>query len=71
LVDNVFEEASQLCEWVENFGCNEELYVVLIDTDHLPKIQELQKKFAASTYTNLLVGNHITVQEYFIENYSL
>jgi hypothetical protein len=69
--DNVFEEASQLCEWVENFGCNEELYVVLIDTDHLPKIQELQKKFAASTYTNLLVGNHITVQEYFIENYSL
>lgn len=69
--DNVFEEASQLCEWVKKFGCKEELYVVLVDTDHLTKLQELQEKFAESTYTNLLIGNHISVQEYFIENYSL
>jgi hypothetical protein len=66
--DNVFEEASQICEWVQNFGCEKELYVVLIDTDNLTKLQKLQEKFQT---VNLLVGNHITVQNYFIKNYSL
>jgi hypothetical protein len=66
--DNVFEEASQICEWVQNFGCEKELYVVLIDTDNLTKLQKLQEKFQS---VNLLVGNHITVQNYFIQNYSL
>ena len=66
--DNVFEEAYTFAEWVHTFGEPNLLYVILIDTDLTDKFEQL--KIKSSGQTNLLVANHIQLQQYIIDNYS-
>jgi len=67
--DNVFEEAHTFCEWVLTYGIETIYYFVLIDTDLDKKFNELYQKY--SNKSNIIIGNHITIQQYFIDNYSL
>lgn len=66
--DNVFEEAYTFAEWVHMFGQSTMLYVILIDTDLTDKFEQLKLK--SSGQPNLLVVNHIQLQQYIIDNYS-
>ena len=67
--DSVFIEADTLCEWVKTKHNNDKpLYVILIDTDLMDKIDILKKKY--KDIKNLLIGNHIEFQQYIIDNYS-
>jgi hypothetical protein len=65
--DNVFEETHTFCEWVLQYGEKSELFVILIDTNLTAKFDELKEKY--TNIDNLVIGNHITVQQYFIDNY--
>lgn len=67
--DNVFEEASTLCEWIIKFSDKNDIYIILIDTDLLHKFDRLKEKY--SNIDNLIIGNHIEIQQYFIDNYSI
>ena len=67
--DNVFEEASTLCEWIIKFSDKNDIYIILIDTDLLHKFDRLKEKY--SNIDNLIIGNHIEIQQYFIVNYSI
>jgi hypothetical protein len=66
--DNVFEEAHSFCEWVKQFGNPAELFIVLIDTNLTAKVDELKQKY--TEISNIVIGNHIEVQQYFIDNYT-
>lgn len=65
--DNVFEEAYTFCEWVVKYGNKLELYIVLIDTNLIEKYNNIITKY--EKYSNLLIGNHIKVQQYIIYKY--
>lgn len=65
--DNVFEELYTFCDWVVKYGNQEELYIVLVDTDLIEKYNNLISKY--EKYSNLLIGNHIKVQQYIIDKY--
>jgi hypothetical protein len=66
--DNVFEEARIFAEWVHTFSDPNLLYVILIDTDLTDKVEQLKHKFSGQS--NLLVVNHIQLQQYIIDNYN-
>ena len=66
--DNVFEEAHSFCEWVKQYGNPEEAFVVLLDTNLTTKVDELKQKYVG--IPNIVIGNHIEVQQYFIDNYA-
>lgn len=61
--DNVFEEADTLCEWVNHFGVQGDLYVILIDTDLHAKMTALKQKYAGNQ-NRLFIGNHVELQQY-------
>ena len=68
--DNVFEEADILCKWVEEFNKNkEEIYVIMIDTDLINKINILKTKY--KHVNNILITDHYEFQNYIINNYKL
>lgn len=64
--DNVFMEAHQMCEWVVKYGNTDMIFVILIDTDLKKQFNELKNKYNKS---NLLITNHVELQEYFINNF--
>ena len=66
--DNVFEEAHTFCDWVVKFGKKTEIYIILCDTDLTLKFNELQEKY--KNIDNIIIGNHVKIQQYFIDNYS-
>jgi hypothetical protein len=66
--DNVFEEAIIFCNWVIKYKEENNYYFVLIDTDLTNKYNELKKKYNNTT-PFLIICNHITIQQYFIDNY--
>ena len=66
--DNVFEEAHTLCEWVVKYANSLDFYIILIDTNLIEKYNSLIEKF--EKYSNLIIGNHMKVQQYIIDNYS-
>ena len=65
--DNVFKEALTLCEWVSKYGNTLDLYIILIDTDLAVKYNNLIEKYEKNS--NLLIGNHLKVQQYIIDKY--
>ena len=65
--DNVFEEAYTFCDWVSKYGNGTDTYIVLLDTNLTEKYNDLIKKYVK--HTNLLIGNHIKVQQYVIDKY--
>jgi len=71
--DNVFEEIYVFCEWVINIYNinninNEDIFIVLLDTNLTEKYNKLKNKY--QYIKNLIIGNHITIQNYFINNYN-
>ena len=55
--DNVFEEAYQLCEWVETFEKKDKtLYALIIDTDLEKSLNDLRNKYKNNK--NIFIGNH-------------
>lgn len=65
--DNVFNETYTFCDWIIKYGKDDELYVVLIDTNQLLNFNKLKSKYNKN---NLLICNHIEFQEYIISKYS-
>jgi hypothetical protein len=65
---NVFEESYTFAEWVHKFGDPNMLYVILIDTDLTAKFEQLRLTFNGQS--NLLVVNHIQLQQYIIDHYN-
>lgn len=57
--DNVFHEASQFGDWAKQFGKEDKIYVLLIDTDLQNKYNELKEKYDS---TNIWVVNHTEFQ---------
>ena len=57
--DNVFIEANEFGIWAQQYGKENELYVILIDTDQTLRFQDLKQKF---TQPNILVCNHFDFQ---------
>jgi len=70
--DNVFEEIYVFCDWVINIyntnNKSEDIFIVLLDTNLTEKYNQLQNKY--QNIKNLIIGNHITIQNYFINNYN-
>jgi hypothetical protein len=64
--DNVFEEAYNLCEWIIKYK-NSDIFIILIDTDLKNKYYDLKNKYSTD---NIIIGNHIEIQQYLIDNYS-
>ena len=68
--DNVFEEADQLCKWVETYHPNEDTkYIFLIDTDLQDKWDVLKTKY--QEIKNIMITNHHIFQKYITEHYVL
>jgi hypothetical protein len=65
--DNVFEEAYTFCDWVIKYGNKIDIYIILLDTNLTKKYNDIIKKF--EDYPNLLIGNHIKVQQFIIDKY--
>lgn len=66
--DNVIEEADCLCEWVSKYKKDEEeLFVLLIDTNLTNNLDVIKKKY--EQITNLLIVNHVEFQTYLINKY--
>lgn len=63
--DNVFIEATNLCEWIKTKNKTDNIFLFLIDTDDLKKF-ELLKKHASK---NILITSHIEFQEFIKDNY--
>jgi len=63
--DNVFEEEHTLCDWVIKYGKENEIYMILIDTDLISQLDELKEKY--ETHPNIIIGNHVEIQKYFID----
>lgn len=66
--DNVFQEAIYLCDWVIKNKIYNEYFFILIDTDMYKRFNEISQKYNNIT-PFLIVCNHITIQEYFINNF--
>lgn len=64
--DNVFIEASYFGEWVEKYGEKDELFVILIDTNN-NEFSKLKDRFHKD---NLIVVNHVELQQYIIDKYN-
>jgi hypothetical protein len=58
--DNVLGESIKFIDWVNKFGSDDKLYVVLVDGEDLSKIKNLEKE-------NLWIVNHIELQKRLIE----
>ena len=58
--DNVFHEAAQFGDWAKQFGKEDKIYVLLIDTDLQKKYNELKEKYDSG---NVWVANHIEFQQ--------
>lgn len=65
--DNVFEETNTFCDWVIKYGRESELYIVLLDTNLIEKLNDLIVRYEG--VSNLLIGNHIQVQQRIIDTY--
>jgi hypothetical protein len=65
--DNVFEEAQTFCDWVVKYGNETELYIILLDTTLIEKLNDLITRYEG--YPNLLIGTHIKVQQFIIDKY--
>ena len=66
--DNVFEEMDTIAEWWGKYKADStDLLVLLIDTDLLDKFSRIKKKYQNTK--NILVYNHIDLQEYIINTY--
>lgn len=65
--DNVFEEAHTFCDWVVKYGNETELYIILLDTNLIEKVKDLIVRYEGRP--NLLIGNHIEVQQFIIDKY--
>lgn len=66
--DNVFEEMDTIAEWWKTHKCNtDEILVILIDTDLTTKFIRLKEKY--NNEINIMVFNHIDLQNYIITNY--
>ena len=66
--DNVFEEEHTLCDWIIKYGKENEIYMILIDTDLVSQLNELKQKYTA--HPNIIIGNHVEIQQYFIDTYN-
>jgi len=64
--DNVFEEAHCMGDWFITYGNQEELYILLIDTDLTFQFNQLRDKYHKK---NILVVDHIQLQQYFIDKF--
>lgn len=65
--DNVFEETYSFCDWVVKYGKESETYIVLLDTNLIEKLNDLIVRYEG--VSNLLIGNHIQVQQCIIDTY--
>ena len=62
--DNVFAEAHDFVEWANKYAKDDQLYVVLVDTDLNHKFKELKQK---PTKPNTIVCNHVEFQRFIID----
>ena len=62
--DNVFSEAHDFVEWANKYAKDDQLYVVLVDTDLNHKFKELKQK---PTKPNIIVCNHVEFQRFIID----
>ena len=58
--DNVFHEAAQFGDWAKQFGKEDKIYVLLVDTDLKKKYNELKEKYDSD---NVWVVNHTEFQQ--------
>ena len=60
--DNVYDEVYNLCEWIIKYNSlkHNDLFIILIDTNLIIKLDELTKKY--TDVNNIIIGNHITIQ---------
>ena len=58
--DNVFHEAAQFGDWAKQFGKEDKIYVLLIDTNLQNKYNELKEKYDSA---NVWVVNHTEFQQ--------
>ena len=65
--DNVFEESYTFCDWVINFGNKSDIFIVVCDTDLILKFNNFKEKYM--NVDNIIIGDHITIQQYFIDKY--
>jgi ribosomal protein L25 (general stress protein Ctc) len=63
--DNVFVEAHEFGEWVLKHGNDDELYVLMIDTDLSLQFNALKKKFDMK---NIMVCNHVDFQRILLQH---
>jgi hypothetical protein len=68
--DNVFEESDIMCKWVKQFRDHDknELFVILIETDLVKKLDTLQQKYKG--VDGLCIMNHVEFQQYIIDTFS-
>lgn len=57
--DNVFQEAAQFADWAHEFGEEDKIYVLLIDTDLQDKYNELKDRYNRG---NVWVCDHVDFQ---------
>ena len=62
--DNVFSEAHEFVEWADKYGKDDQLYIVVVDTDLNHKFKELKQK---PTKPNTIVCNHVEFQRFIID----
>jgi len=66
--DNVFEEMDVIAEWWKTYKSdNEDILIVLIDTDLTQKLKILKNKY--KNVKNVMIYNHIEFQLYIINTY--
>ena len=66
--DNVFEEMDTVAEWWKNYKSKtEEILIVLIDTDLIPKLTRIKEKY--HDVNNVKIFNHVEFQQYMISTY--
>jgi hypothetical protein len=59
--------ASQVLLWDIFYGNETELYIILLDTNLIEKLNDLIVKYKENP--NLLIGHHINVQQFIIDKY--
>jgi hypothetical protein len=62
--DNVFEEQDTLAHWWINFAPENQILVLLIDTDLKAKFQTLKQKY--QQHVSILIMNHVEFQEWML-----
>ncbi len=65
--DNVFAEAHEFGLWAQKYGEENQLCVLLIDTDLHSQMQELKDKFHID---NIIVCNHFELQVMFLAHFT-